>query len=170
MTITPDHRAQFHDGYWRTIIAPDGVVGRGDNRYYEVTIEGDDGGCIVGWATDEFLTDDKSKDVGECVHSYGYYAQYQWKRHNGNSTRWGVKVPRGTVGYVVGVAINMVKGEILFSHNGKWNPPMGIAFDNIKTNLTYFPAISGIGIKLCMNFGEKDFRYAPPDQSFNPVV
>ena len=67
---------------------------------------------------------------------------------------------------VVGVALDMVKGEILYSIDGQWSAPMGVAFDAIDTNIKLFPAVSGQSCTVHVNFGEKELSYGPPDSSF----
>merc|ERR1711924_198999 len=121
----------------------------------------------IGWSTSELPSAPTytNEHVGGGDHSYGFNRYRAIKSHNNGEAQWGKSVQRGSV-VVVGVALDMVKGEILYSMDGKWTAPMGVAFDAIDTNTQFFPAVTGHNCTLCANFGERDFTYGPPDASF----
>ena len=67
---------------------------------------------------------------------------------------------------VVGVALDLVNGEVFFSVNGEWD----VAFVNVPKNGQFFPAFSGVSAILEVNFGGAKFVYGPPDGSFRTLV
>ena len=83
---------------------------------------------------------------------------------------WGDRI-EGFTG-TVGVALDMVKGEILFAVGGKWTSCRTpcIAFKDVDTTKEYFPAISGANDSFRFNFGERKFCYWPPDLSFVKLI
>jgi hypothetical protein len=103
------------------------------------------------------------------------YTLYSWgidgtrvsRWHDGDSD-WG---KRWTEGDVIGCAADLVNNKILFSINGNWQAPMGCAFDRgqvtaKKIGTGVFPAISARDMTIRANFGERAWRYGPPDDSF----
>jgi len=70
----------------------------------------------------------------------------------------------------VGIALDMVKGEMHFSVNNVWSSPMGVAFTGIDTNEPLFPAISGCYTTVEINFGDRQFMHSPPDGSYVSVL
>ena len=67
----------------------------------------------------------------------------------------------------VGVALDMVTGEILFSVNGTWTND---TFTDVPVDVKLTPAITGSNnASIEVNFGEKDFMYAPPNPTFQSM-
>ena len=154
-----DNNVEFHD--WSTVIAPAYGVPINGKCYYEVTFKGGSGTCRVGWVSGKFLTSEESRLIGNCSHSYGFNGQQlQYKRHNNRQTKWGMKIAADS-NEVVGVGIDLMKGEIWYKLDGK--PSMEVAFDDIDKDLPYYPAITGCFIKVLVNFGEVEFKYSLTD-------
>ena len=70
----------------------------------------------------------------------------------------------------MGVALDLVKGDILFSVGGQWTAPMGVAFSGIPADKKLFPAITGGNSTLYFNFGDRAFRYDPPDFGYKTLI
>jgi hypothetical protein len=92
-------------------------------------------------------------------------------RNDISYSKWGKS---WTVGDVIGCAADSVNNKISFSFNGSWQTPMGCAFQNDEVQpKTYgsriFPAISASSSTIRFNFGERVWRYGPPDDSFRAV-
>ena len=68
--------------------------------------------------------------------------------------------------YTIGVAADMTKGHLLYSFNGRWDAPMGVAFTNLSKTTQYFPVLFGKNVTLILNLGDIDFKHEPPDQSY----
>ena len=67
----------------------------------------------------------------------------------------------------VGVALDMVKGEILFSVDGIW---MKNTLNNVPLDAKLVPAISsGKNASIKFNFAENEFMYTPPDSTFKSM-
>ena len=73
---------------------------------------------------------------------------------------------------MIGCAADLTNNEILFSHNGNWQAPMGCAFEGDevtpeKIGGGVFPAITAGHTIIRANFGERAWRYGPPGGSFH---
>ena len=125
----------------------------------------------IGWATGQFvrLHDTRSNNgVGDDSHSFSFDGSRQFKWF-GTSTSWGTAFkPRGN--RVLGVAVDMKNGKLLFGLDGNWGHPMGVAFEGVDTNVGLYPAFSGSWHKISVNFGESDMKYGPPDNSFEKII
>ena len=148
-----------------TVSAHDAVVPHGSKVWYEVEYhENTSHGRShqVGWSTANLPTSVtySGKGVGDRADSYGFnpFTGYKW--HDG-STRWSKKFGERNIG-CVGVALDLLNGEVLFSVDGEWD----VAFNDVPKNVRLFPALSGISAKLQINFGDRAARYGPPDSSF----
>ena len=77
------------------------------------------------------------------------------------------------------MALDIENGECLFSLNGGWAAPLGLAFSNLREKsrdllkpqdaanesdlLGFIPAVSfDAGFHFSLNFGDRPFRYSPP--------
>jgi len=165
--ISVDHNVEFDS--FTTVAAPSAVVPNGKKAWYEVTFKKGSGISQFGWATSEFKTFDdyKGEGVGDCSNSYGFDGQRTCKWHNGD-TSWGKSfAPENN--RVLGIAADLENGQLLFSLDGDWNKPMGVAFEDIKKDIGLFPALTASNMEVFVNFGYTDFKYAPPDPSFEKM-
>ena len=88
------------------------------------------------------------------------------KLHAGNWSTWGKKFKLKDI---IGVAADLQMGKLLFSHNGSWDSPMGVAFEGLDVGVPLFPAISGRRNPtqtVSVNFGDRPMKYGPPDESY----
>ena len=178
MIISPDtNYVKFGGDDYGSVGAPLAVVPRGSKTFYEVIfkkdVSGRSQGCSrIGWVTTTCKISDQSNqrgctDVGYCEHSYAFDGQNQVKYHAGNINPWGSKF-EASGDRVLGVAVDMQNGQLLYGLDGNWAPPMGCAFQ-IDTNVNVYPALSGRDVELDVNFGESDFVFGPPDPSFEKL-
>ena len=93
---------------------------------------------------------------------YLYYSEggsFEKKYNDGTATDYGASFAPG---HIIGVALDMDNGTIIFYNNGK---SQGVAFTGISG--TYAPAVTsgtGTGTAQCVaNFGQKPFKFPPPD-------
>ena len=87
--------------------------------------------------------------------------------HDGDNS-WGTEFePKN--GAVLGVAVDLDEGRVLFGLNGDWQDPMGAAFEGLDTSVGVYPALSGMNMEVMVNFGDHDMKYGPPDGSFFKV-
>ena len=165
--IGVDHVVDF--GSFSTIAATSAVVTKGKKAWYEVTFKSGSGVSQVGWATTEFkVYEGYSGDgVGDDANSWGFDGQRVQKWHDGD-TNWGKDVELDE-DHVLGVAVDLESGKVLFGVDGDWGEPMGEAFDNVGENNVY-PAITCSEMKIEVNFGDKDMKFGPPDESFQKLV
>ena len=62
----------------------------------------------------------------------------QW--HDSEDSSWGTEFePKN--GAVLGVAVDLDEGRVLFGLNGNWQDPMGTAFEGLDTSVGVFPAL-----------------------------
>ncbi len=72
-------------------------------------------------------------------------------------------------GDVLGLACDMVNKSVSFSVNGSFEPPLGLAFQNIAAD-SIAPAFSAdSGFKVVANFGQLPLKHAPPDETYVSV-
>ena len=92
------------------------------------------------------------------------YNQNGVKIHNATSTSsYGSSY---TVGDTIGVAMNLDTGELEYYKNGV---SQGVAFTDLEGNLTACHADTGSAAGFNYNFGQKPFKFAPPD-GFQPLT
>ena len=157
------------------VASPSAIVLSGRKAWYEVEfISG--GNFCIGWAKKGYKTSDTSEStegIGQCNESWGFNGLRGHKMFNGSSIKWGTKFyPTGkvTAGQVLGVAADMVDGKILFSLDGSWEEPMGVAFEGLDLELGLFPALEGgFDLEISVNFGDRDMKFSPPDESFEKI-
>jgi len=121
----------------------------------------------IGWATTNFLDSGTSGRLGSDLHSYAFSPFHCFRYHSSTLGKWGETLDNN--GFV-GVAVDMVKREILFSVNGQWTKPNGVAFSDIPLDVDLFPAMSGCNSTLQWNFGDQNFTYGPPDPTFVALI
>ena len=63
-----------------------------------------------------------------------------------------------------------MSGELLFGWDGVWDPPMGVAFDGMDTDVPLFPAVSGMNVDVQVNFGDTPLSFGGPDHSYKSLV
>ena len=97
-----------------------------------------------------------------------YMKFYPYKSHAGKESIWGKKFKPNEV---LGVAADLRTGKLLFSHNGSWKAPMGVAFEGLDAGVALFPALSGgrVNCVVAVNFGDRSMKYGPPDESYLTV-
>jgi hypothetical protein len=72
-------------------------------------------------------------------------------------------------GDVLGLACDMVNKTVSFSVNGSFEPPLGLAFQNIAAD-SIAPAFTATsGFKVVANFGQLPLKHAPPDETYVSV-
>ena len=147
-----------------TVAAPDALVVMGHKVVYEVELRWGWTG-FVGWADKKFIGNG-GLHVGGCKNSWAFRGD---KWHNNNFTRWGKGCEQDGRPHILGVALDMERGDMLFGWDGVWDPPMGVAF-NVDTQLQLFPAISGADFYLHVNFGDKPLSFGGPDNSYIPIA
>ncbi len=82
------------------------------------------------------------------------------------SSAFGVEWQEGDV---LGLACDMVNKSVSFSVNGSFEPPLGLAFQNIAAD-SIAPAFSAqSGFKVVANFGQLPLKHAPPDETYVSV-
>jgi len=166
--IGSDHVVKFVA--FATVAAPSAVVPNGKKAWYEITFVKGSGVSQVGWATSDFETTDSysSDGVGDDTKSWGFDGQRVCKWFDGQ-TNWG-KAFEPSEGHVLGLAADMENGRILFGLDGDWGEPMGVAFENLDPDLGVFPAMSCTGLNVSVNFGDRDMKFGPPDDSFEKLI
>ena len=133
--------------------------------YWEVTLTS--GSAFgIGVASDIFSSADYpgyGTGAANGQVSWGYN-QNGVKIHNATSTSsYGSSY---TVGDTIGVAMNLDTGELEYYKNGV---SQGVAFTDLEGNLTACHADTGSAAGFNYNFGQKPFKFAPPD-GFQPLT
>ena len=70
---------------------------------------------------------------------------------------------------MLGVAVDMCRGRLLFGLDGDWTHPMGEAFTGLDVDVEMFPAITAENFILRVNLEEHEFKFGPPDASFKSL-
>jgi len=136
---------------------------------YEIEVNTREDIFQVGWASPDFSEGDEvtGEGVGDDAVSWGFDGIRVCKWNMGNPTEWGQSTPEGSI---LGVAADLDAGTIEFGFNGEWS----VAFTDVSGPL--FPAITGTGGILVVNFGATGFRFprsgfeAPQEASKAPSV
>jgi hypothetical protein len=131
-------------------------------------------GAFFGWATDDFSSSTKPKPgqfVGGNAFSWAF-GNVQGavlkcvNDVNGSGSAFGVAWQEGDV---LGLACDMVNKTVSFSVNGSFEPPLGVAFENIAAD-SISPAFSASkDFKVVANFGQLPLKHAPPDETYVSV-
>jgi hypothetical protein len=72
-------------------------------------------------------------------------------------------------GDVLGLACDMVNKTVSFSVNGSFEPPLGLAFENIAADFIAPAFTANSGFKVVANFGQLPLKHAPPDETYVSV-
>jgi hypothetical protein len=131
--------------------------------YYEVEVLTMGLWPQFGWATEGFEAADGyvGSGVGDDKISWGVDGHRVLKWHNGEQPfgrEW-------VTGDVIGFALDLTSRTMLFSVNGDYSPPCGVAFTGIDLPAGWVqPALTAQSGKYRLNFGEADrpFKFAPP--------
>ena len=157
------------------VAAPFANVTRGAKVYYEVTFYYTFGKSFevrVGWANDRIKTSNGGMvdgGLGSCKYGWAFCVSGE-TYHGGVRRKWGKAISEEASNHqVLGVAVDMGRGEMYVTWNGLWNPPMGLAFTNVSGKHV-FPAMSGQCTRMTVNFGETPFKYLPPDDAYHTVA
>jgi hypothetical protein len=119
--------------------------------YWEVTPTS--ASVMVGIA--QTTTPSSSDYVGSATTSYGYFSSTGVKYNNSSAVSYGATY---TTGDVIGVALDMDAGTVVFYKN---NTSQGTAFSSLSG--TFTPAIGNNQTNTCVaNFGQRAFTYTPP--------
>jgi hypothetical protein len=138
--------------------------------YYELHIKHipSDSHPQFGWSTEGFerSTEYTGEGVGDNAFSWGFDGLNVIKRGDGSDSAFGVEWQEGDV---LGLACDMVNKSVSFSVNGSFEPPLGLAFQNITAD-SIAPAFSANrGFKVVANFGQLPLKHAPPDETYVSV-
>ena len=136
--------------------------------YYELEIKHIQGWARFGWATEGFesSTESTGEGVGDNAFSWGFDGVRVIKWGDGSDSAFGVKWKEGDV---LGLACDMVNKIVSFSVNGSFEPPLGLAFQNIAAD-SIEPAFTAYsGFKVVANFGQLPLKHAPPDETYVSV-
>jgi hypothetical protein len=143
--------------------------------YYELDIKHIRGqSAHFGWATKDFASSAKrtpgaGQFVGGNAFSWGFDGVRVVKYANNvdaEGSAFGVAWQEGDV---LGLACDMVNKTVSFSVNGSFEPPLGVAFENIAAD-SIAPAFSASsGFKVVANFGQLPLKHAPPDETYVSV-
>jgi ankyrin repeat protein len=137
--------------------------------YYELDIKHIRGLAQFGWATEGFESStDKStgEGVGDNAFSWGFDGLRVSKWGDGSSSTFGAAWQEGDV---LGLACDMVNKSVAFSVNGSFEPPLGVAFENIAADSIAPAFTANSGFKVVANFGQLPFKHAPPDETYVSV-
>ena len=118
--------------------------------YYEATVT-DEGLCRVGWSTEK-----ANLDLGTDKFSFGFGGTGK-KSNNKQFDDYGEAFG---IHDTVGCLLDLQKGEISFSKNGK---NLGVAFklnDQMKQE-TFYPSLVLKNAEMLFNFGETDLKHKP---------
>jgi hypothetical protein len=154
---------KLHDGDVRFLLtagAP--LLSKNKGRwYYEAELGRGIEETHIGWATPEF-------DGEGCVGRDDYGWAADGLRHlfwHGGPAK--VKWPQTwQAGDIIGCAVDLDIGELIFFHNGMWALPAPLQLDG-ETSI--FPAVSTRG-EFTLYFTEATFSYFPAELGFKPLM
>ncbi len=135
--------------------------------YYELDIKHIQGVSLFGWTTEGFESSTKSTGAGAGNNAFSWgFDGVRVRKGDGSSSAFGVEWKEGDV---LGLACDMVNKTVSFSVNGSFEPPLGLAFQNIAAD-SIAPAFSAWkGFKVVANFGQLPLKHAPPDETYVSV-
>ena len=140
--------------------------------YYELHIKHIRGeAALFGWATEDFSSspsrDGNEQLVGGNAFSWGFDGVRLVKYANDVGGRaFGAAWKEGDV---LGLACDMVNKSVSFSVNGSFEPPLGLAFQNIAAHSIAPAFTASSGFKVVANFGQLPLKHAPPDGTYVSV-
>ena len=120
--------------------------------YYEYTVSTVGAASVIGVATDSVS---QSSGVGFASLTARMYQQNGQKFNGATGTAYGTSF---TTGDVIGVAVDMDAGTIVFYKN---NTSQGTAYSDLAGG-TWFPAVYINTATGNFNFGQRSFAYTPP--------
>lgn len=126
----------------------------GSGRYYYEATVTDEGLCRIGWSTEK-----AAHDIGTDKFSFGYGGTGK-KSNNRQFDDYGESFG---IHEVIGCLLDLQKGEISFTKNGKH---FGIAFrlnDQMRSHETFYPAVVLKNAEMLFNFGGTPFKHQIPD-------
>ncbi len=153
----PDYELEF--GEFNTFVGD--VKLRDGKFYYEAKVKKIGDRMKLGFVTEGFLTSEQGngEGVGDDDNSWGFD---DWpNKHGGFGSKW-------KIGDTLGFACDLVKKSISFSLNGSFKAPNGMVFEKIKAEWLS-PGLSGDGSLVVVNFGDRPFNRAPPDNEYMSV-
>ena len=145
----------------------------GHKVWYEISIQ-KMGDISVGWCLENHIVPKENLyEIGDDESSYGFriYSSFIFglchRSRSDNLEDEKIRNIKAKDISSIGVALNMVNGEILFSVNGMWAKDK---FKNVPLDVKFLPVITGsYNAAIKVNFGEKEFMYAPPDSTFQSM-
>jgi len=162
---------------YATVAAHDHFIMQGQ-VFFEVEILKASDSPSIGWISPSFdVGRDYLSDYGVGYPARDPLLQESWAIDGFNQRTWPGKVDFGKKwesGDVLTVAADLDDGTIIYGLNGSFEPPMGVAFSDLKRKAPLFghgiaPAISAShGTRLWVNFGQTSFKFTPPDSRFLP--
>lgn len=114
----------------------------------------DEGLCRIGWSTEKAV-----HDIGTDKFSFGYGGTGK-KSNNRQFEDYGESFG---IHEVIGCLLDLQKGEISFTKNGKH---LGVAFrlnDQMRTHETFYPAVVLKNAEMLFNFGAAPFKHPIPE-------
>jgi hypothetical protein len=169
------------------------AIGADMKRYCELTLTsiGDLDVCRVGWASEEHVwqngprysgTLKEGDSVGDDQLSWAVdgLTQVSWHGDDRRGPQpWPTKWQKGDV---ISLAVDMVKGELWFGHNGVWSKEFVILSqlsspmvsrddgdDGIRLRFVCPALTVSHSVRYSMNLGAAPFRYPAPSDGFEPV-
>ena len=130
--------------------------------FYEVESNVSGNNLVIGIARDDFNQDAHlSSYIDKDSNGYIYRASDGYKSNNDSASSYGDSY---TSGDVVGVALDLDEGTLTFYKNGV---SQGVAFSSLSGRYYFGLSIAG-GYEATANFGQKPFKFPPPD-GFQPL-
>ena len=130
--------------------------------FYEVESNVSGNNLVIGIARDDFNQDAHlSSYIDKDSNGYIYRASDGNKSNNDSASSYGDSY---TSGDVVGVALDLDEGTLTFYKNGV---SQGVAFSSLSGRYYFGLSIAG-GYEATANFGQKPFKFPPPD-GFQPL-
>ena len=148
-----------------TVFARCGPVPARKKVWYEILCTRMHGSCTVGWSNHLY----QFNEIGDDDQSYGIRISdtFSGLIHNKQQLKTSIlKIPFKDV-LLIGVALDLVKGEIQFSINGDW---LAERMTDVPLDAELVPGISGRDAIFKVKFGEADFVHGPPDPTFQSFI
>ena len=144
-------------GYWQLVLS---TIGMSSGKFYcEFLCQ--DADSVIGIAKgNHVIANDKY--VGQDPGGYSYNGQNGQKINNSSGSSYGSTY---TAGDVIGIAFDADNGTLSFYKN---NIDQGQAFSGLTDEYYFAFSIRDTGYTHSVNFGQKPFKYAPPE-GFQPL-
>ncbi len=155
-----------------------GTIGATSGKYYWEQTMTTNQYTYTGFCNQNFLGKFESHWPGQTVDSWSYLSSNGLAK-NDQSGGSEVSVTLTTMpssGGILGFALDLDNQKAWFALNGKWmgsgspNPATGTdaVFTNLTAGDTYFPAADVYSASASFTFGQKPFKFPPPD-GFQPL-